>query len=116
MYWLGAENLLALTAFKNMLLLKAYSPATIKNYMNEFHQLLRLLGNRSVNSLGKEQVMGRGKEFYDLPRPKKPWKLPSVFAEEEVMDIIGEIKNIKHKVMIMAGYSAGLRVSEIVGS
>ncbi|MEN9599900.1 MAG: hypothetical protein RL596_2221 [Bacteroidota bacterium] len=88
MYWLGAENLLALTAFKNMLLLKAYSPATIKNYMNEFHQLLRLLGNRSVNSLGKEQVM----------------------------DIIGEIKNIKHKVMIMAGYSAGLRVSEIVGS
>jgi len=88
MYWLGAENLLALTAFKNMLLLKAYSPATIKNYMNEFHQLLRLLGNRSVNSLGKEQVM----------------------------DIIGEIKNIKHKAMIMAVYSAGLRVSEIVGS
>jgi integrase/recombinase XerD len=144
---LCAENLMALTAFKNMLLLKAYSPATIKNYMNEFHQLLRLLGNRSINSLGKEQVMsyllwllekkgcsemkvhtavnaikfyfeqvmGRVKEFYDLPRPKKPWKLPAVLAEEEVLDIIGEIKNIKHRAMIMAGYSAGLRVSEIVG-
>jgi hypothetical protein len=49
---LCTENLLALTAFKNMLLLKAYSPAKIKNYMNEFHQLLRLLGNRGVNSLG----------------------------------------------------------------
>lgn len=144
---LCAENILAMTAYKHMLLLKAYSAATIKNYMNEFHQLLRLLGNRSINSLGKEQVMsyllwllevrgcsemkvhtavnaikfyyeqvmGRGKEFYDLPRPKKPWKLPAVLAEEEVMSIVSSIKNIKHRAMIMAGYAGGLRVSEIVG-
>jgi hypothetical protein len=25
-----------------------------------------------------EQVEGRGREFYDLPRPKKPQQLPSV--------------------------------------
>ena len=62
-----------------------------------------------------EQVMGRGKEFYDLPRPKKPFKLPAILAEEEVMDLIKNIENIKHRTMIMTGYSAGLRVSEIVG-
>ena len=58
--------------------------------------------------------MKREKEFYDLPRPKKPFKLPDVLAEEEVISIIQKIKNLKHRTMIMAGYSAGLRVSEIV--
>lgn len=62
-----------------------------------------------------EKVMGRDKEFYDLPRPKKPFKLPAILAEEEVMDLIKNIENIKHRTMIMTGYSAGLRVSEIVG-
>ena len=146
-YPLNANNLLALVAFKNMLLLKGYSPNTIRNYCNEFHLLLRLLGKRCVNDLNKDQVMsyllwllekkgcsetkvhtavnalkfyfekiaGREKEFYDLPRPKKPFKLPAVLAEEEVMAIIKQISNIKHRAMIMAGYSAGLRVSEIIG-
>jgi integrase/recombinase XerD len=53
-----------------------------------------------------EQVMGRRKEFYDLPRPKKPFKLPAILAEEEVMDLIKNIENIKHRTMIMTGYSA----------
>ncbi|HXL55321.1 MAG TPA: tyrosine-type recombinase/integrase, partial [Chitinophagaceae bacterium] len=61
-----------------------------------------------------EQVMKKGKEFYDLPRPKKPVKLPSVLAEEEVITLVQKTKNLKHRAMMMAGYSAGLRVSEIV--
>jgi site-specific recombinase XerD len=61
-----------------------------------------------------EQVMKREKEFYDLPRPKKPFKLPSVLAEEEVITLIQKTVNLKHRAIIMTGYSAGLRVSEIV--
>src|SRR6266542_838931 len=146
MHPLNEENLAALTAFKNMLTLKGCSKNTIRNYCNEFHHLLRLLGNRSINNLKKqhiisyllwlfekqnysethihtavnaikfyfEKVLNRAKEFYDLPRPKKPFKLPKVLAEEEVITLIQKIKNIKHRTMIMAGYSAGLRVSEIV--
>jgi site-specific recombinase XerD len=145
-YPLDAENAKALLAFRNMLVLKGYSPKTIKNYCNEFHQLLRLLGHRSVNDLTKEQVMsyllwmlekrgcsetqvhmavnalkfyfekvlGRDKEFYDLPRPKKPFKLPAILAQEEMVNLLDGIKNLKHKTILMAGYSAGLRVSEIV--
>ncbi|MES2005983.1 MAG: site-specific integrase [Bacteroidota bacterium] len=145
-YPLSEHNLLALTAFRNRMVLKGYSTNTVRNYCNEFHQLLRLLGNRRVNELTKnqvmsyllwllekkgcseakvhtavnalkfyfEKVMGREKEFYDLPRPKKPYKLPAILAEEEVLAVINHISNIKHRAMIMAGYAAGLRVSEIV--
>jgi integrase/recombinase XerD len=143
---LSDENIIALNNYKKLLVLKAYSPNTIRNYCNAFHHLLRLLGDKPVNNLEKkhilsyllwliekqgysetnvhtsinaikfyfEQVMKRDKEFYDLPRPKKPFKLPAVLAEEEVSTVIKSITNIKHRTMIMAGYAAGLRVSEIV--
>lgn len=62
-----------------------------------------------------EQVEGRIKEFYDLPRPRKPQKLPSVLAEEEVVALIQTTQNLKHKALLMTSYSAGLRVSELVG-
>ena len=146
-YPLSEENLEALTEYRNLLVLKGYSPNTIRNYCYEFHLLLRLLGSKPVFELMKkqlcayllwlleekgasetkvhttvnalkfyfEQVLKKPKEFYDLPRPKKPWKLPAVLAESEVLKIIQRIDNLKHQTMIMAGYSAGLRVSEIVG-
>jgi integrase/recombinase XerD len=145
-YALNDENLLALTALRNMLVLKGYSGNTIRNYCNEFHLLLRLLGKRSVNELTKEQIMSyllwllekkgcsetkvhtavntikfyfeqvllRQKEFYDLPRPKKPFKIPSILAEQEVFELIQKVKNIKHRAILMTGYAGGLRVSEIV--
>jgi integrase/recombinase XerD len=145
-YPLHKNNLLSLTAFRNMLLLKGYSANTIRNYCSEFHQLLRLLGERDVNDLTKdqvmsyllwliekkgcsetkvhtavnaikfyfEQVMKRPKEFYDLPRPKKPWQLPGVLAAEEVMDLIQKVTNLKHRAILMTGYAGGLRVSEII--
>lgn len=62
-----------------------------------------------------EQVAGREKEFYDLPRPKKPSKLPDILAEEEMLSLILGTKNLKHRCLLMTSYSAGLRVSELVG-
>ncbi|RYZ49026.1 MAG: integrase [Sphingobacteriales bacterium] len=61
-----------------------------------------------------EQVEGRGREFYDLPRPKKPQKLPSILAEEEMITLIQKTENLKHRALLMTAYSAGLRVSELV--
>ncbi len=140
------ENIMALEAMKNMLILKGYSGNTIRTYLYEFLLLLKLLKEHSINNLSKdhiqsyllwllkekgcsetkvhsainaikfyfEYVLGKEKEFYDLPRPKKPFKLPAILAEEEVVEIIKNIQNVKHKTMIMTAYSAGLRVSEIV--
>jgi site-specific recombinase XerD len=62
-----------------------------------------------------EQVEGRGKEFYDIPRPKKPLKLPHILAEEEVVTLVKATANLKHRALLMTAYGAGLRVSELVG-
>ncbi|HZH66350.1 MAG TPA: site-specific integrase [Flavisolibacter sp.] len=61
-----------------------------------------------------EGVEGRGREFYDLPRPRKPSKLPDILAEEEVVALIKTTQNLKHRALLMTAYSAGLRVSELV--
>jgi site-specific recombinase XerD len=143
---LVTENQDAFRNFERLLVLKGYSPRTIKTYCNEFHYLLRCLGENPVQAFSRdhiqafllwlitekhyseahvhtavnvlkfyfEQVEGRGREFYDLPRPKKPHKLPSVLAEEEIISLIVKTTNIKQRALLMASYSAGLRVSELV--
>jgi site-specific recombinase XerD len=61
-----------------------------------------------------EKVLKRSREFYEFPRPRKPFKLPDILAKQEVISIINGIENLKHRVIIMTCYSAGLRVSEVV--
>ena len=61
-----------------------------------------------------EQVLGREKFFWEIPRPKKPQLLPKVFSQDEIAAIINSVANKKHKTMLMLAYSAGLRVSEVV--
>lgn len=61
-----------------------------------------------------EQVLGREKFFFDIPRPKKPGLLPGVFSQSDVAAIINCLSNKKHKAMVMLAYGAGLRVSEVV--
>ena len=61
-----------------------------------------------------EQVFGHPKEFYNIERPKKPLQQPPVYSENEVRKIFDAVENQKHKAILMIGYAAGLRVSEIV--
>jgi integrase/recombinase XerD len=53
---LCAENCTALEKFIQQLHLKAYSPATIKTYCNEFMQLLQLLKNKAAHTLTAEDL------------------------------------------------------------
>jgi len=46
-------------------------------------------------------------------RPRKAHYLPDYFSKEEMSAIIGQLDNIKHRLLIIIGYSAGLRRSEI---
>ena len=61
-----------------------------------------------------EQVLGREKFFWEIPRPKKPDQLPKVLGENEIGRMFNAIKNLKHKAILFTAYSAGLRVSEVV--
>ncbi len=49
-----------------------------------------------------------------LPRPKKEKKLPTVLTMDECLSIFKVVNNPKHKLLLLIGYGAGLRVSEIV--
>jgi site-specific recombinase XerD len=61
-----------------------------------------------------EQVLGREKFFWEIPRPKKAQKLPKVISEEKIIQGLLSVQNLKHRTLLLLAYSAGLRVSEIV--
>lgn len=61
-----------------------------------------------------EQVLGKEKFFWEIPRPKKQLQLPNFFNQDEITAILKAVDNLKHKTMLMLAYSAGLRVSEVV--
>lgn len=62
-----------------------------------------------------EQVLGREKFFWEIPRPKKKIQNPKFFNQDEVAAIIKAVGNLKHRILLMVAYSAGLRVSEVAG-
>ena len=50
----------------------------------------------------------------NLPRPRKPTKLPVTLSQQEVLKILNAVGNAKHKTILTLIYSAGLRVGEAV--
>lgn len=145
-YKLSKENSEAFQKYKQQLVLKSYSPSTIRTYANEFMQFLQTIGtipameftiprikdylqycfeklklsentlHSKINALKfyYEQVLGREKFFWEIPRPKRPMILPKLLNEDELRRLFTALQNKKHKAMLFTAYSAGLRVSEIV--
>jgi len=50
----------------------------------------------------------------DFSLPKKPRKLPTVLVKEQIWKIICAAKNLKHHLILMTTYAAGLRASEVM--
>lgn len=142
---ISKENLVYLQRMEQQLVLKAYSPSTMRTYLNEVRQFLQLLGKHDAGDFTTdrirdylaycsrelklsehtihsrmnalkflyEQVLGREKIFYDIPRPQKPLQLPKLLNEEEIRRLFNALGNKKHKAMLFTAFSAGLRVSEL---
>lgn len=73
-------------------------------------------GHSMVNALlfyYKQVLVNKDFEIR-LPRPKKEKKLPCVLTMDECLSIFKVVDNPKHKLLLLIGYGAGLRVSEIV--
>jgi site-specific recombinase XerD len=49
-----------------------------------------------------------------LPPRKSEKRLPEILSAEEVGSLLAAANNLKHRVLLQAAYSAGLRVSELV--
>jgi integrase/recombinase XerD len=47
-----------------------------------------------------------------IPRPKTGLKLPEILSDKELLRLFDATNNLKHRMMLMITYAAGLRVSE----
>jgi integrase/recombinase XerD len=95
------------------------TPKRLKDYFAYCHTTLQLSENTIHSRLNAvkfyfEQVLGREKLFWEVPRPKKPLQLPKLLNEVELGRLFNALTNKKHKAMLFTAYSAGLRVGELV--
>ena len=58
--------------------------------------------------------VAKKKVAVDYSLRKKPRKLPTVLTMEQVWKLICTPKNLKHRLVLMTTYSAGLRASEVI--
>lgn len=120
-----------------------YSPCTKDNYLSHINKFLYSVGNKQVIHLSakdfqnyldnykftsvsqQNQVINSIRFLYkyglekkydkvSFKRPKGEKKLPQIIESEFLKEKISKIENIKHKAIIMLGYSCGLRVSEVL--
>lgn len=103
-----------LNHFKDEIEPKAISNIKIKQWLLSFNTLnTRKQMQCSVNSFYKLTVKMPSK-ISAIPYPKKEKSLPKVIDTKFLVDSITKIKNLKHKAILMIGFSCGLRVSEVV--
>lgn len=91
----------------------------LKRYMSYILVKERISENTAHSRLNAlkfyfEQVLRREKFFWEIPRPKKAYKLPKVISEEKILEGLLNVENLKHKTLLLLAYSAGMRVSEVV--
>jgi site-specific recombinase XerD len=85
------------------------------------HLSERKLSSSTVNQAGcalrflYRQVLGRPCEVAKIPLQKRRRKLPVVLTEHEVAKLLAATENVKHQAILMAMYSAGLRLKEVLG-
>ncbi len=61
-----------------------------------------------------KNVLKRDSIEIAIPRPKKEKKLPTVLTMAECFAIFNAIQNPKHRLLLLLGYGAGLRLGEII--
>jgi len=72
--------------------------------------------NQAINAIKfyYEVVLGMPNRFYEIERPRKESKLPKVISKEEILTIIENTNNLKHKCIVQLLYGSGLRRSELL--
>ncbi|MFH1425173.1 MAG: tyrosine-type recombinase/integrase [archaeon] len=119
--------------------LKGYSQKTIKSYLHHIEKflaskktprdyLLSLIeknkSDETVKSAGfavkfylktiKEGSSDVENLLNNLPNVKREKKLPVILSKKGIEQLFIATKNINHRLIIQIGYSAGLRISEII--
>lgn len=58
-------------------------------------------------------TLDRESEVTKIPRPRRARRLPVILSREEVARLLATPRNPKHRALLIMGYGAGLRVSEV---
>jgi site-specific recombinase XerD len=102
---------------------KSAAEATENEIKAFLHHLIaeKKLASTSVNLFNSalrflyQKTLKREWNPENLPRLKKPKKLPNVLTKEEIHLLFDVTDNLKHKCVLMTVYGSGLRLSEITG-
>jgi integrase/recombinase XerD len=113
------NSLIAIFYFHKNILPEELTNEDIQAYLLhqiKFKKISESTQNSIINGIKAywEKVLKRPREKIEVPRPKKPKHLPNVFSQEEVVRLIESPENLKHKLMLLLIYSAGLRLGEVV--
>ena len=75
-------------------------PATVRMYVAALKFLY-------TTTLRRPDVVAR------IPWPQVPEKLPDILTPVEIMQLFEAVHSMKHRVVLMLAYGAGLRISEV---
>jgi len=95
------------------------SPEDVKSYLL-YLMNVRHLGWSTVNVVCAgirffySATLGRSDVSASVPSRRTPRRLPEVLSRQEVGRLFAVTENLKHRVLLMTAYAAGLRVSELV--
>lgn len=72
--------------------------------------------NQMINALRLYYRVMHNRELdkFELPRPKKDKILPIVFSRDEIISLIKNTCNLKHKTIIILIYGTGIRLGESI--
>lgn len=132
-----------LQSMEKLLRLKNYSQRTVKAYvgalfrcMEYFEKDISGISNEDLNryllylledrkrsasylsvvvssfKIAFNEILERNDDII-FPKVKREQKLPDILSKYEVVKVIETVRNLKHKAMLVACYSAGLRVAEV---
>lgn len=88
----------------------------VKSYLEDYNYSSISQQNQIISSVKNLyiEVVGSKLKTLKIKRPRKNKTLPKVIDKKYLIDTISGIQNLKHKSILMLGYSCGLRVSEVV--
>lgn len=95
------------------------TPKRLKDYFlfcvqNEEMGERKMNGKINAIKFYFEKVLHQERMFFDIPRPKKPIRLPKMLSKAETKRLFEHVENKKHLIALKLCYGMGLRVSEVV--
>lgn len=86
---------------QQVIVVKKYSISYQRQFVGAVKLLVDLMPQLSIDS-------------FKLVRPKKSKTLPTILSQQEIISIIQNTLNLKHRAMIALLYSSGMRISELI--